>query len=263
MKIGIYYSVTAKGFDSKSVKLNEGTWCEVVDDYRDDWQRHTATTDGVGVAMKIVQDGVVFAVIQMLKGSDRPDNNITTWVYISNKLKIKGSQIKDIISEVKEINKLPTKNVAENTFLDRGAIGQNYPEKQHACSITPSNGEGLAVRYPAYGFSMAEIYGNPFQTYYAKYKFVFLYEEKKPIAEGIVDLSKEELVETICVLRPSDAKIEELFGAKDVRLQPENGVLESVMCKKKGERLRMKASRVGYAPNECMAVAKNDGEELV
>ncbi|MBD5340870.1 MAG: hypothetical protein HDR94_04775 [Bacteroides sp.] len=260
MKLGYIYTVTSGGYDDEKVRINAGDWSSVVEDERQLWLKFS--DNGESTAMTIVRDGVVFAITRMI-GGDRADNNITTWVYIPSKVKITGSQVKQVIDAIKEINKLGTKKVSQNSFMSIDILAYDYPEKKYAILLSPSEGKELAGRYPTTDFSMVEILGHSFQEYYTKYKYVFLFNQKNEFKEGLVDLSNQDIIDTICVLPPSADNIQKIFGSSSVVIKLSDGsVFNTPFVVKKGQPISLTAVKKDCIPMRIMGQAFKDEAEI-
>ncbi|MBD5356064.1 MAG: hypothetical protein HDR88_03535 [Bacteroides sp.] len=220
MKLGYIYTVTSEGYDDDKVRINTGAWSDVVEDERQLWIKHSS--NGESIAMTFIKEGVVLAVTR-ITGSKRPNDNITTWIFVPSKIYIKGSQIKQVIEEVKNINRCATKKVTPNLFTGNEILNADYEEKKYPILYNSSVGTELAGRYPTTDYSLAEILDRPYQKYYTKFKYIFLLNHKSDIKEGLVDLSNEDIIESICVLPPSNTTIQRIFGSLVVTIKFKDG----------------------------------------
>lgn len=260
MKLGYIYTVTSDGYDDEKVRINVGDWSSIVEDERQLWLKYSV--NGESIAMTLVRDGVVFAITRII-GGDRADDNITTWVFIPSKIQITGSQIKLVLEAIKEINKAGTKKVTQDTFIGDEILAIDYPEKRYMPLSNPSMGSELAGRYPTIDFSMEEILAMPYQEYYTKYKYVFLFNKKNEIKNGLIDLSNENMIETICVLPPSSESIQNIFGSSGVIVKFLDGrVFNTPETVKKGQSINLIAEKDACIPIRVEAKAFMDEKEI-
>ena len=260
MKLGYIYTVTSGGYDDEKVRINAGDWSSVVEDERQLWLKFS--DNGESLAMTIVRDGVAFAITRII-GGDRADNNITTWVFIPSKIQITGSQVKQIVEAVKEINKLGTKRVSLDSFMSNDILAADYPEKKHPVLFTASKGDKLAGRYPTTDFSMEEILGNAYQEYYTNFKYVFLYNQKNDLKEGLTNLSNYDIIETICVIPPSAETIKRIFGSSNVKISfSDKSSFSTSRLVKKGHPIPLFAEKEGCVTMSIMGQAVADDREI-
>ena len=260
MKLGYIYTVTAGGYDDDRVRINTGDWSSVVDDERQLWQKFSV--NGESIAMTIVRDGVVFAITRII-GGGRPDDNITTWVFVPSTLHITGSQIKQVIEAIKEINKVGTKRISRESFMGNETLALDYPEKKYRITFNPSMGNELAGRYPTTDYSMEEILGLPYQESYTKYKYVFLVSQKSDLKSGLTDLSTEDIIESICVLPLSEARILDIFGSSTVTVKFQDGrAFNSHIIAKKGQIIDLIAEKKDCIPLRLKGQAIADEKEI-
>ena len=260
MKLGYIYTVTSGGYDDEKVRINSGDWSSAVEDERQLWLKFSH--NGESIAMTIVRDGVAFAITRII-GGDRADNNITTWVHIPSKVHITGSQVKQVINAIKEINKLGTKKVSQESFMGNDILACDYPEKKYSILFSPSEGKELAGRYPTTDFSMVEILGHAYQEYYTKYKYVFLFNQKNEFKESLVDLSNQDIIDSICVLPPTAEQVQNIFGSSKVVIKVVDGsVFNKPLIVKKGEPITLTAEKDGCLPMQIMGQAFSDEAEI-
>lgn len=259
MKLGFIYTVTSGGFDDQKVRINPDGWSNVIEDERQLWLKYNSANECV--AMTFVKNGVVFAISRIIGGS-RADNNICTWVYIPSKIIISGAEIIKIIDTVKEINKNGTKKITENTFIDNAILNQDFPEKANGISFNASTGKEYALRFPTNDFTFAEILNFPFQSYYIKYKYIFLYDNVPPQNLNIKNLSNEDIVEYISVYPPSVHTINEIFGTGTVLKYSNGKVANKPIIVKKGETIDLTVEKPGYISRRIKGKAERDGGHI-
>lgn len=260
MKLGYIYTTTADGYNDNKVRINSGDWCSVVEDERSIWLKYSSNSESV--AMTFVKEGLVLAVSRII-GGNRADNNVTTWVFVPSGININGSQLKQVIEAVKEINRLGTKSVTAEHFANSEVLNADYPEKGSPILCNPSAGKELAGRYPTIDYSLNEILARPYQEYYTKYKYVFLLNGKSDIKEGLVDLSDKELIERICVLQPSTSSIQKALGSTTVTIRLADGrVFNAPIMAEKGKMISLIAEKTGCIPMHLTGRARGDEEEV-
>lgn len=260
MKLGYIYTVTSGGYDDEKVRINTGEWNKIVEDERQIWFKHS--TNDECLAMAFAQDGVVLVVSRII-GGDRPENNITTWIYVPSCIRISGSQLKQVVDAVKEINRRGTSTVTKEAFTGNPILNADYEEKKSAPNVRPSSSLELAGRYPTTDFSLSDILSQPFQEYYANFKYIFLLNSKNDLKANLIDLSGKAIDKKICVLQPSAQSLKTTFGTTDVVLRLANGSLFTApIWAKSGQIIDLVAEKSGCAPIHLKGQAIADDSEV-
>lgn len=260
MKLGYIYTVTSGGYDDEKVRINTGEWNKIVEDERQIWFKHS--TNDECLAMAFAQDGVVLVVSRII-GGDRPENNITTWIYVPSCIRISGSQLKQVVEAVKEINRRGTSTITKEIFTDNPILNADYEEKKSAPNVRPSASLELAGRYPTTDFSLTDILGQPFQEYYANFKYILLLNSKNDLKANLVDLSDKAIDKKICVLQPSAQSLKKTFGTTNVVLRLANGShFSAPIWAKSGQIIDLVAEKSGCEPIHLKGQAIADDSEV-
>lgn len=261
MKLGYSYRVCSGGADSKVVTVNGGAWTNIIDDKRTLWTRYRI--NDTSMALTFVPDGMVI-VVSHLMGGARPDDNVTTWIFVPARVIISGAELLQVIRAVREINKMGTRNVTEATFTQNPVLSKDYPVKPNAPVIRASQGNTFAFRTPGQTGTLEQILSLPYQSYYTPYKFIFIYEIPGSGSPELTDLTTVPLEELAVVLPPSHASIAQTFGPGQIAVRLEDGQLfNKPVTRKKGEKLTLQVEKPGCKPIECVAEVIADGAEVV
>lgn len=260
MKLGYSYRVCSGGADSKVVTVNGGQWTNAIDDKRSVWTRYRINESAI--ALTFVPEGAIFAVTQLLGGA-RPDDNVTTWIYLPAQVIISGAELLQVINTVRGINREGTRNVSEATFTTNPVLNRDYPVKKYIPAIKLSSTNTFAYRYPAAGTTLDKILSLPFQNYYYPYKFVFIYENPGAGFADLTDMSNLPLDELVTVLPPSPAALASAFGQDPMAVKLEDGKpFNGPVMKRKGEEFTILIEKAGCMPIECKVAAQSDGMEI-
>lgn len=258
MKLGYYYMVTAGGAGSKEIIINRGDWTSVVDDERKLWQKYSV--NGYSLAMTFTKDGLVLVVAKIIGGS-RPDNNVSTWIFIPSKVKITGRKLEEVVAEIQNLYSNGTKDVTEDSFQLNPILGQDFEEKQYGLSVAPSYGNQFAYRSGNMDWTISEVLDKPFQNYYSQYKFVFLYKENPLITDGLIDLTSQDILDMYTVLPPTIDSIRRQFGNGNITIEVDGNKFTSPILRKNGSDLKMIAKRPGFLPIEFYGQVLYDEHE--
>jgi len=258
MKLGYYYQVTANGASSKELTINGGDWCSVVDDERKLWTKYAVANESL--ALTFVNNGVVITVVKILGGS-RPDNNVATWIFVPTKILISGTELQDIINEIKLLYQTGTKMVTEDSFLGNTVLGKDYSEKRFVSTIHKATGSKLAYRLTTGDYTQKEILDSPFQDYYGKYKYIFLFNQIPSDIEGLQDLSRMDIKDIVTVLHPSVETIHEHFGNGDVTINLDGSPFNHPVSRVKKSVLNLTAERKGFVPRQFIGQVVEDEKE--
>ncbi len=260
MKLGYIYTVTSGGYDDEKVRVNDGGWSSIVEDERQTWLKYSV--DNECLAMSIIDQGLVLAVSHII-GGDRADNNVTTWIFIPSKIKISGNEILKVISAIREINNGGIRRVTTESFTQNVELNKDYPEKDHVAQFKGIRGNAFAFRNPNTDFTMAEILGTPYQTYYLNYKHIFLYNRPGVAKAELTDLSNKDIIESIVALPFSQPSLENTFGRSRVEVFLSNGdVFKKPMLVSKNQTLDLQIEKAGCVPMKVKAQAIEDEKEL-
>ncbi|MDE5870222.1 MAG: hypothetical protein K2H18_08305, partial [Muribaculaceae bacterium] len=260
MKLGFSYRVCSGGADSKVVTVNGGAWTNIIDDKRTIWTRYRI--NDTSMALTFVPDGMV-VVVSHLVGGARPDDNVTTWIFVPSRVIISGAELLQVIRVVREINKMGTRNVTEATFINNPVLSKDYPVKAIAPAVRPSQGVKFAFRTPGPAASLEQILSLPYQSYYAPYKFIFLYETPGTGVQELTDFTSIPLEENVTVLPPSPAAVAQAFGPGQIVVRLDDGqMFNKPITRNKGERLSLQIEKQGCQPIDCMADVTADGAEV-
>ncbi|MDE6297668.1 MAG: hypothetical protein K2L89_07445 [Muribaculaceae bacterium] len=260
MKLGFSYRVCSGGADSKVVTVNGGAWTNIIDDKRTIWTRYRI--NDTSMALTFVPDGMV-VVVSHLVGGARPDDNVTTWIFVPSRVIISGAELLQVIRVVREINKMGTRNVTEATFINNPVLSKDYPVKAIAPAVRPSQGVKFAFRTPGPAASLEQILSLPYQSYYAPYKFIFLYETPGTGVQELTDFTGIPLEENVTVLPPSPAAVAQAFGPGQIVVRLDDGqMFNKPITRNKGERLSLQIEKQGCKPIDCFADVIADGAEV-
>lgn len=139
--------------------------------------------------------------------SGRESDLISAMIIVPGDVDIPGNKLVDLINSTKE--------ELSATKRDDGKLKElyahNYEKKEKPNLSLPSVQDGrYGYRYYGRGtsYSLSEIVGNLFQSYYSKFKAVFLIDKESDVAtvDGVKNLTNSEFQESVILQYPSDAK---------------------------------------------------------
>lgn len=207
-------------------------------------------TDNFVTFMSFDEGGCFLTQLRAISG--RVGDFLSGWIYIPNTIEASGE---DIMSTYYYVRNILSQSSLNGYFSDiESFFSKEYPEKEYTVSYVPSSGEDFGVRYNDKYYSMKEILdADRYQPYYSKYKAIFLLDK-----DGEVKISKEQKIrfkdltqlkiDKTCVFKaPSSKEVLRLGRGAKVVFQ-DNIEFKSPVLRKKGDKIQLYATRVGFEP---------------
>ena len=260
MKLGYRYILTAGGWGAKDITVNGGNWSTSINDERTIWQKYGIDEDSI--AVKIVKDGALLAIVTPLQGS-RTGDNITTWIFVPSKVKVTGRELLSIVKEIREINQRGTSGVSERAFEESEILMRNYPERKYPVQIAEESPKEYAYRIVLPDYSLQDLLGALSQPDYAKYEYVFFYDKLPVNINGLDDLSNNKLVNLITVLPPSLSTIQKYFGGGAIKVcLPGGKEFKEPISNSKGKTINLSVTKPNCEPISVTGIVVDDEMEI-
>ncbi len=240
-KIGLKI-VRVSGGKSTLLTLNEGEWARNAVDIRDILKLYDLTDDKLATLMSFAESGTFVTMALPIPG--RGTDNTAAWIYIPNSIEVSGTEVANLMQEVKAELKKTRRDDARLEAL----FAKEYPATL-ATDFTPSSTDMNFAKRRVSNFDMPEVLGaKRYQPYYSDFKYILIEDDDslKITDPRVVDISRKPLEETCAVYPPQG-----LPADVTVRFDDENkGVFTQPVFKKKGEMLKVVFERQGFLPIE-------------
>jgi hypothetical protein len=249
MKLEFKYLVTVNGSAIKEVPLiNDKDKASYIEDIRNLCLKYQIKGDNV--AVKFVDDGAFIIVSNFIEGGMRPDDNISTWIYVDKKIKISGHELWKAIKHVKDINKSSKRT--KNDFEKDEVLWKDYTEIDKSLKLPPiksSKNREYAYRLLD-GQNREEVLGNLFQEYYARYEYIFFYYGHCPSPSALENLSDNKIYRYVQLQKDI---LKSVLKEADIYLERNNEHIEvyknyssKTFKAEKNEDLKFIAKRKGF-----------------
>ena len=250
-KLGFVINYASEGVGN-AIECNKGQWINKVVDIREYLKLFNGLqgTDNFVTFMSFDEGGCFLTQLRAISG--RVGDFLSGWIYIPNTIEASGE---DIMSTYYYVRNILSQSSLNGYFSDiESFFSKEYPEKEYTVSYVPSSGEDFGVRYNDKYYSMKEILdADRYQPYYSKYKAIFLLDK-----DGEVKISKEQKtrfkdltqlkIDKTCVFKaPSSKEVLRLGRGAKVVFQ-DNIEFKSPVLRKKGDKIQLYATRVGFEP---------------
>lgn len=255
-KLGFAIELASQG-TRNAIECNSdgGQWISKVVDIREYLKLFEGLqgTDNIVTFMSFDQSGCFLTQLRAISG--RCGDFLSGWIYIPNTIEATGEEVVNALSFVGNI--LGKSNLDECKGDIEKFFSKEYLPKEKGCivSYSPSSGEKFGVRYLNSGkcyYTMKKILDvGRYQTYYSKYKAIFLLDKSGEvnISEGekskFDDLTDNEISEMCILVNPSLEKVATLGNGTKI-VFGDGKEFNSPVLLKKGDELQLYAKREGF-----------------
>lgn len=174
--------------------------------------------------------------------SGKQGDHVAAWIYIPNNVSIKGEEILQLISAVKDGLKKGSLDELKHIF------GQEYDETV-SIPYTPSSSEAVYAKRRVPSNQMVSLLGDKlYQTYYGNYQYIIIEDDNSPKVSSpkVVDITDKKL-DQLCIFLPP--RQEDLKDGVSVRFHDaEKTPFTDPVRKKKGDIVDLVFERPGFLP---------------
>lgn len=189
--------------------------------------------------------GCYVAIARAISG--RPNDFASGWLYIPADMQISGAEVQQMLGVVR--NAISANDLSPFIPQLEQMFARTYPQRPAAQAYRPSNPRGQLAGRDVRAFNLETLLGEGrYQPYYADYQCVFLVSDfAQTLADNVVNITDQPLVETFTVMPPRKEDVNAVFGP-GVQIFTADGVpFTQPMCAEKGTTMQFRAVRSGYA----------------
>lgn len=215
-KIGFAIKKTVEGAQEPRF-FNKGSWATKVVDIRNSVLERIKGFESSSSQIRLlsfIEDGTYYVTSRPITG-DRPNDNVSIWVFFPWKCVLKENEIHSLLDLVDkcladpELNADKIQEVTEIEYVD-----------QLAPQIKSSRGEELAFRYFYSKDELVSLIGPcRYQEYYRNYKYVVLLDSESEIKfiDTIANLNSQKLDEPLAIMPPETEWLNKIGIVRDFK----------------------------------------------
>lgn len=234
-----------------ALECNKGSWTSKVVDIREYLKLFNGLqgTDNIVTFISFDENGCFLTQLRSISG--RGGDFLSGWIYIPNNLNISGTDVMNAYNYVQGIL-LNESNLASVKDDIESFFSKEYEQKEISFPNIPSSGDKYGLRYLGH-YTMKEILGSDrYQSYYSKYKAIFLIEKEGEIsitrenANEFEDLTKFPIEESCILKAPTTDDLRMLGKGVEIFFADSGRVFDSPKLMKKEEEVKLCAKRSGF-----------------